>query len=79
MMHPICREYMTGFMLLTTRNNTSLPNSPLAAIYESDTSIPIALICRPTSRTSHNVPWVKGLSVKVTGAYDYTTSHNKNL
>ncbi|MCS2764073.1 hypothetical protein NXV13_30175 [Bacteroides ovatus] len=27
----------------------------------------------------YNVPWVKGLSVKVTGAYDYTTSHNKNL
>ncbi|MCS2977924.1 hypothetical protein NXX48_24250 [Bacteroides faecis] len=27
----------------------------------------------------YNVPWVKGLSLKVNGSYDYVTSHYKNL
>ena len=35
MMHPYLPETYDGLYTATTQNNTSLPNSPLAAIYES--------------------------------------------
>lgn len=28
---------------------------------------------------TYNVPWVKGVALKVNGSYNYSTSHNKNL
>ncbi len=79
MMHPYLPETYDGLYTATTQNNTSLPNSPLAAIYESGYKHTNSFDLQTNISLQYNVPWVKGLSVKVTGAYDYTTSHNKNL
>lgn len=78
MMHPYLPETYDGLYSATTQNNTSLPNSPLAAIYESGYKHTNSFDLQTNISLQYNVPWVKGLSVKVTGAYDYTTSHNKN-
>lgn len=79
MMHPYLPETYDGLYSATTQNNTSLPNSPLAAIYESGYKHTNSFDLQTNISLQYNVPWVKGLSVKVTGAYDYTTSHNKHI
>ena len=79
MMHPYLPEKYDGLYTATTQNNTSLPNSPLAAIYESGYKHTNSFDLQTNLSLQYNLPWVKGLSVKVTGAYDYKTSHNKNL
>ena len=79
MMHPYLPEKIDGLYTATLKSNTQLPQSPLAAIYESgykktrgmDTSINAGL--------SFDVPGVKGLQLKVSGSFEYGTSFNKNL
>ncbi|MCS2968915.1 hypothetical protein NXW94_30065 [Bacteroides ovatus] len=51
----------------------------MRAIYESGYKHTNSFDLQTNISLQYNVPWVKGLSVKVRGAYDYTTSHNKNL
>lgn len=79
MMHPYVPETWEGLYTATTQKNTSLPNSPLAAIYESGSRQVNGFDLQTNVSIQYDFPWVKGLSLKATGAYDYSSSHNKNL
>lgn len=79
MMHPYLPEKYEGLYTATLQNNTSLPNSPLAAIYDSGSKKTRSTDLQTNFSLSYNVPWVKGLSLKINGSYNYGTSHNKNL
>ena len=78
-MHPYLAPQMDGIYTGITSSNMSNPNSPLAAIYESGWKKTNSLELRSNIALQFDVPWVKGLSAKITGAYDYTNSRNKNL
>ena len=79
LMHPYLPEKWNGRYTATSQRNTSLPNSPLAAIYESGYRKVNGFNLQTNVSIQYDVPWVKGLNLKVTGAYDYSSSHNKNL
>lgn len=78
-MHPYLPEKYEGLYTATPARNTSLPQSPLAAIYESGYKKTRSTDLQTNLSIQFDAPWVKGLSAKLTGAYDYSTSHNKNL
>ena len=78
-MHPYLPETYDGMYTATNQANTGLPNSPLAAIYNSGYKNTRSLDLQTNFSLSYNVPWVKGLTLKVAGSYNYGTSHNKNL
>ncbi|WP_370525513.1 SusC/RagA family TonB-linked outer membrane protein [Dysgonomonas sp. 521] len=78
-MHPYLPEKYEGLYTATPARNTNLPQSPLAAIYESGYKKTRSTDLQTNLSIEFKAPWVKGLSAKLTGAYDYGTSHNKNL
>ena len=78
-MHPYLPERYNGMYTAAIQKNTSLPNSPLAAIYESGYKKTRSLEGNVNLELTYNVPWVKGVALKVNGSYNYSTSHNKNL
>lgn len=78
-MHPYLPEKYEGLYTASIQRNTSLPNSPLAAIYESGYKKTRSFEGTTNFELSYDVPWVKGLSLKGSGSYTYSTSHNKNL
>lgn len=78
-MHPYLPEKYNGLYTATPKKNTSLPQSPLAAIYESGYKKTRGMDVSANMALSYDFPWVKGLQVKVSGAFDYGTSMNKNL
>ena len=78
-MHPYLSSKVDGIYTGVCSNNLSVPNSPLAAIYESGFKRTNSLDLRSNISLQFDFPWVKGLSAKVTGAYDYANSRNKNL
>ena len=77
-MHPYVQESYNG-LYTATANGSGQANSPLAAIYESGYKVTRTTEAQTNISLQYNVPWVKGLSLKVNGSYDYVTSHNKNL
>ena len=78
-MHPYLPETMDGLYTATPIRNTGLPHSPLAAIYQSGYQKTNGHSIQSNLSLQFDFPWVKGLSAKVTGSYDYSTSHNKNM
>ena len=78
-MHPYLPEKMDGLYTAAIQKNTGLPNSPLAAIYESGYKRTRSFEGDVNLELTYNVPWVKGLTLKAAGSYNYSTSHNKNL
>ena len=78
-MHPYLPERYNGLYTATPKKNTSLPQSPLAAIYESGYKKTRSLDVSANMALSYDVPWLAGLQLKVSGAFDYGTSMNKNL
>ncbi len=79
MMHPYLPERYNGLYTSSLKRNTSLPQSPLAAIYESGYKKARGLDVSANLSLSYNAPWLKGLQFKVSGAFDYGASMNKNL
>ena len=79
MMHPYLPEKYEGLYTATLKNNTQLPQSPLAAIYESGYKKTRGMETSVNAGLSFDVPWVEGLQLKVSGSFDYGTSFNKNL
>lgn len=79
MMHPYLPEQYNGLYTATLQNNTSLPNSPLAAIYESGYRNTRSNDLQTNVSLAYDAPWLKGLSFKANGSYNYGTSHNKNV
>ena len=77
-MHPYVPEKIDG-VYTGTANGSGQSNSPLAAIYESGYQETRTSSVETNLALQYDVPWVKGLSLKVNGSYDYSTSWNKNL
>lgn len=78
-MHPYLPEMYDGLWSAAIQKNTGLPNSPLAAIYESGYKNTRSFDATTNFELSYDVPQVKGLKLKANGSYTYSTSHNKNL
>ena len=78
-MHPYLPEKYDGLYSASIKKNTSLPQSPLAAIYESGYKKTRGMSVSANTSLSYELPWVKGLVLKVSGVFDYGTSYNKNL
>ena len=78
-MHPYLPEKYNGKYTASLKNNTSLPQSPLAAIYESGYKNTRGMEVSANATLAYDVPGVKGLQVKASGAFDYGASMNKNL
>ena len=78
-MHPYLPEKYNGLYTASLKKNTSLPQSPLAAIYESGYKKSRGIDVNANMSLSYDVPWVKGLQLKASGSFDYSASMNKNL
>ena len=78
-MHPYLAPKYEGVYTGVVSTNGSSPNSPFAAIYESGYKKTNSVDLRSNISLQFDFPWVKGLSAKVSGAYDYANSRNKNL
>ncbi len=78
-MHPYLPVTYNNMYTAAIQKNTGLPNSPLAAIYESGYKKTRSFEGTANMELSYDVPWVKGLQLKINGSYTYSTSHNKNL
>jgi len=78
-MHPYLPETYNGMYTASLKKNTSLPQSPLAAIYESGYKKTRGMDVSANMALSYDFPWLKGLQFKVSGAFDYGASMNKNL
>ena len=78
-MHPYLPETYDGMYTASLKKNTSLPQSPLAAIYQSGYKKTRGMDVSANMSLSYDVPYLKGLQLKVSGAFDYGASMNKNL
>ena len=78
-MHPYLPEKYNGLYTASLKKNTSLPQSPLAAIYESGYKKTRGIDVNANMALSYDVPWLKGLQLKASGSFDYSASMNKNL
>ena len=78
-MHPYLPEKYQGLYTATLAKNTSLPQSPLAAVYESGYKRTRSVDLQTNLTLQYEIPRIKGLSIELTGAYDYGSSQNKNL
>lgn len=78
-MHPYLPERYNGLYTASIKRNNSLPQSPLAAIYESGSRKTRSLDLSANFTLTYNIPVIKGLKAKISGSYQNTTSHNKNL
>ena len=78
-MHPYLPEKYNGYWTASQKKNTGLPQSPLAAIYESGYKKTRSMDVSANIALAYDAPWLKGLQFKVSGSFDYGTSMNKNL
>lgn len=78
-MHPYLPIKYEDLYTASRARNTNLPQSPLAAIYESGYKKTKSTNLQTNLSIQFDAPWIKGLSANMTGSYDYSTSHNKNL
>ncbi|MGM9787994.1 MAG: SusC/RagA family TonB-linked outer membrane protein [Candidatus Cryptobacteroides sp.] len=78
-MHPYLPIKMNGHYTGAVQENQSYLVSPLAAIYESGYKKTRTSELDANASLVFNVPFIKGLSLKASGSYDFYTSYNKNL
>ncbi|MBP5333850.1 MAG: TonB-dependent receptor [Bacteroidales bacterium] len=78
-MHPYLPEKYDGYYTGAVQDNQSFLVSPLAAIYESGYKLTRSSEMEVNAALTWNVPFIKGLSARVSGSYDYANSYNKNL
>ena len=78
-MHPYLPEKYNGYWTAAQKKNIGLPQSPLAAIYESGYKKTRSMDVSANASLSYDVPWVPGLQLKASGSFDYGASMNKNL
>ncbi len=78
-MYPFLPEMHDGYYTGSIASNQVFPNSPLAALYQSGNKQTRSFNGTLTGSLTWEIPWVKGLSVKASGSYDYLNSYNKNL
>lgn len=78
-MHPYLPEQYEGYYTGVQANNQSYPYSPLAALYDSGYKKTRGFDATANFALAWNIPWVKGLQLKASGSYSYSTGYNKNL
>ena len=78
-MHPYLPVKYNGVYTGSVQNNQSYLVSPLAAIYESGYKKTRTAEMTANAALVYNVPFIKGLSLRASGSYDYYNSFNKNL
>ena len=78
-MHPFLPETYNGRYTGAIQNNQAFLVSPLAAIYESGSKDNRSMAVSANTSLGYDVPWVKGLSLKVSGSFDWSNSYAKNL
>ena len=78
-MHPYLPERYDGMYTASIKKNTGLPQSPLAAIYESGYKKTKGMDVTANISLAMDIPGVDGLQLKVAGSYAYGVSWNKNL
>lgn len=78
-MHPYLPKTYNGLYTASTKKNTSLPQSPLAAIYDSGYRKYSTMDVSANISLSYDAPFLKGLQFKVSGQYEGYTSHSKTL
>ena len=78
-MHPYLPEKYEGLYTASIKTNTGLAQSPLAAIYDSGYKKTNSSAVSVNASLAYNAPFLKGLRFRVSGAFDYKTSYNKNL
>ncbi len=78
-MLPFLPEKMGDYYTGTYANNQGYPYSPLAALYQSGSKNTKSFSAQANASIAWDIPWVKGLQLKVSGAYDNSNSYNKNL
>lgn len=78
-MHPYLPKTVDGYYTGAVQNNQSFLVSPLAAIYESGYKDTKGAAMSANAALAYNAPFLKGLSFKLSGSYDYSVSYNKNL
>ena len=79
MMHPYLPERYNDMYTGVVPNNLAVANSPLPAIYDSGYKKTRGIDVTANASLSFDVPHVEGLQLKVSGAFDYGASMNKNL
>ena len=79
MMHPYLPETYQGMYTGVVPKNLAVCNSPLPAIYDSGYKKTRGIDVTANASLTFDVPGVKGLQLKVSGAFDYGASMNKNL
>ena len=78
-MHPYLPETYNGLYTSTIKKNTSLPQSPLAAIYESGYKKYRSVELSAHATLAYDIPAVEGLQAKISGVYDWSNSYSKLL
>ena len=78
-MHPYLPEMYDGYYTGAVQDNQSFLVSPLAAIYQSGFKRTKSASMAVNAAITWNVPFVKGLSFRASGSYDFGVSYNKNL
>jgi TonB-linked SusC/RagA family outer membrane protein len=66
-------------MYVATPNASNQPNSPVAALNNSGKFNNYSHDIQSNFSLQYDVPGVKGLNLKATGSYDFSTSRSKNL
>ncbi|MBE6216334.1 MAG: SusC/RagA family TonB-linked outer membrane protein, partial [Bacteroidales bacterium] len=79
MMHPYLPEKYQGMYTGVIPSNVVNVHTPLAAIYDSGYKKTRGIDVTANTSLTFDVPGVKGLQLKVSGAFDYGASMNKNL
>ena len=78
-MYPFLPEKYGNYYTGAIANNQVFPNSPLAALELSGNKKTNSFNGILSGGLIWEIPWVKGLKLKVNGSYDYLNSYNKNL
>ncbi len=78
-MHPYLPETYDGMYTSTIKKNTGLPQSPLAAIYESGYKKYRSVDISANATLAYDIPGVEGLQAKISGVYDWSNSYSKLL
>ena len=78
-MHPYLPEKYKGIWTGAVQNNQSMLVSPLAAIYDSGSKYTRSATISANATLAYHAPFLKGLTIKASGSFDYSTSYNKNI
>lgn len=78
-MHPYLPKTYNGLYTASIKNNTSLPQSPLAAIYDSGSRKNTTMTGTANMSLAYDVPFLRGLQLKVSGSYEIYSIHAKTV